>query len=102
MKPGMTKEDMEAATKQLIEENQNIAELGRDFIIRALGKDAYEQIFAGRAPSSVDHIELCAYIYREAMRQRQALVKSYVNKNRRERRAAARAAKKSGGFREDL
>ena len=102
MKPGMTKEDMEAATKQLIEENQNIAELGRDFIIRALGKDAYEQIFAGRAPSSVDHIELCAYIYREAMRQRQALVKSYVNKNRRERRAAARAAKKSGGFREGL
>ena len=93
----LTPADVKVLSERLIAENTAIAEHGRVFIIKALGQAAYDTIFAGRKPTAADHIELCAYVYREAIRSREEAVTAQLN--RRDRRAAQRAAKGDYGMR---
>ncbi len=93
----LTTAAVKALSERLIAENTAIAEHGRAFIVKALGQSAYDDIFAGRKATAADHIELCAYVYREAIRSREEAVTAQLN--RRARRAAKRASKGAHGLR---
>lgn len=93
----VTAEQIKELSQRLVEENAAIAEHGREFIIKALGREAYDTIFAGRRPSAADHIELCAYIYREALAGREKVVTDSLNRS--DRRAVQKAAKRPNGWR---
>jgi hypothetical protein len=80
-----------------VEENTAIAEHGREFIVKALGREAYDTIFAGRRPSAADHVELCAYIYKEALAGREKAVTESLNRS--DRRAVQKASKRPNGLR---
>lgn len=88
---GLTPDGIQEVSQQLIAENIAIAEHGREFIIKALGQEAYDTIFAGRRPSAADHIELCAYIYREAVAGREKAITESLNRS--DRRAIEKATK---------
>ncbi|NLS84146.1 MAG: hypothetical protein GXZ14_00830 [Ruminococcaceae bacterium] len=49
------------------------------FIEGTLGVDEYKQIFAGRHPSSADHLQLCAYIYAFLQSGRGKVVEAYLD-----------------------
>ena len=88
--------DKEEAFQKLVQEYQDLIDHSRAFIQKALGKAAYEEIFAGRRPNSVDHVNLCAYIYEEILKGREKIVSLYIDlpRNREERRAATKTANK--------
>lgn len=62
----------------MTEKNQEMLKACQEFIFGTIGKDEYNDIFAGRHPNSADHLELCAYIYSCIMKGRAAYIDKYL------------------------
>lgn len=100
-KENLREEKILQASKELIDGSRIISDEGKNFIQKALGHEAYAEIFKDRRPNVIDHINLCTYIYTEALKQREDLLQEYIDspedpKNRRQRRAVAKAAARIG------
>lgn len=68
---GMDEGKIEEYSRTLAETNEKLCTTAREFIAGTLGEEAYRQIFAGRRPNSADHVQLCAYIYTQALKARE-------------------------------
>lgn len=76
---GADKKAVQDATSRLTQFSAEIAESCRNFIVKSLGQKAFDEIFRERQISVSDYIDLCGYIYAEALKQRQDVLKQYIN-----------------------
>lgn len=76
---GVDDSEIESLSQRLKEENEALGRHAADFIISVLGAESYDEIFASRKRNTVEHIELCTYIYSEVVGQREELISKYID-----------------------
>lgn len=50
-------------TEEIVAATEDVLKACRTFIVGTLGEAEYQEIFEGRKPNSVEHIDLCSYIF---------------------------------------
>ena len=62
----------------VFEKNQNLLLTCKAFIIGCLGEKEYNEIFSQRRPNNVEHVELCTFLYRAMMQDRENMLMEYL------------------------
>lgn len=63
--------------EQMIACNKRLLAACQEFIYGTLGREEYNEIFAGQRPNSADHLQLCTYIYSWIMQGRANYLEGY-------------------------
>ncbi|MPN43082.1 hypothetical protein SDC9_190641 [bioreactor metagenome] len=92
-----SEEQINETARALTAKTGELCDLGERFIKRTLGDEAYAGIFADRARNAAEHLELCAYIYGEAIRSREGTVSKYVLPEKPAVRAVKAGGKRKAG-----
>ena len=71
--------EVEKYTQQAFRLNKELLEACRDFNFGTVGEKEYQEIFSGRKPNSVDHIQLCTYIFRYITEGRLQVLQPYLD-----------------------
>ena len=82
---------VEAALGVLRSANEQVIQSARQFLVCALGQQAYAEIFQDRQESAGDHIKLCTYLYDTAVNARVRVVSAAL------KRSESRVQRPAGG-----
>lgn len=87
---------MQGMWDELKRRNRSLIDACKDFIVGTLGEEEYEEIFAGKRPNMLAHMDLCTHIFNWAVNEREDVVEKYIDppQNREQRRAAKKGAAK--------
>ena len=67
-------EDLQIKLSRVEEANRNLYETSKGFITRVLGIDGYDAVFKGRKPNSVEHMQLCNFLYGQLLLNRNTYI----------------------------
>ena len=67
-------EDVNVSLARVEEANRSLYETAKGFIIRVLGNEGYEKVFAGRKPNAVEHMQLCNFLYGQLLLNRNGYI----------------------------
>ena len=67
-------EDLQTKLNRVEEANRNLYETAKGFITRVLGIKGYDAVFEGRKPNSVEHMQLCNFLYGQLLLNRNTYI----------------------------
>ncbi len=67
-------DNLQAKLNRVEEANRNLYETAKGFITRVLGIEGYESVFKGRKPNSVEHMQLCNFLYGQLLLNRNTYI----------------------------
>lgn len=67
-------DNLQAKLGRVEEANRSLYETAKGFITRVLGIDGYEAVFKGRKPNSVEHMQLCNFLYGQLLLNRNTYI----------------------------
>lgn len=67
-------DNLQVKLSRVEEANRNLYETAKGFIARVLGIEGYESVFKGRKPNSVEHMQLCNFLYGQLLLNRNTYI----------------------------
>ena len=67
-------DNLQAKLNRVEEANRNLYETAKGFITRVLCIEGYESVFKGRKPNSVEHMQLCNFLYGQLLLNRNTYI----------------------------
>ena len=67
-------DNLQAKLNRVEEANRNLYETAKGFITRVPGIEGYESVFKGRKPNSVEHMQLCNFLYGQLLLNRNTYI----------------------------
>ena len=67
-------EDLQTKLNRVEEANRSLYEAAKGFITRVLGIKGYDEVFEGRKPNSVEHMQLCNFLYGQLLLNRNTYI----------------------------